>query len=199
MKQTYKTPLFLSYPSVELCDLFVTYGANPKKISFLHCYFSYRRSMQQESQQIFFKFIHNLVMKHQMNVNEQDVHGRNCIALVYADLRDKPSSVYSTKPINYYELHFLTSIGANLNLKCMDTPSIGRTILLDAAYKGRVDLFSYLLITGADPTVLDHREYGLEDYIKMDFEESLSNSQKFVKTDMIKQQLFNQLHKYTLA
>lgn len=49
-KQAYKTPLFLSYPSIELCDLFVTYGANPKKISFLHCYFSYRRSINSDSQ-----------------------------------------------------------------------------------------------------------------------------------------------------
>lgn len=175
-KQAYKTPLFLSYPSVELADLFVTYGANPKKISFLHCYFSYRRSMQSESQQIFFKFVHNLVMKHKMNVNETDIHGRNCIALVYSDLRDKPSSVYSAKPINYYELHFLTSIGANLNLKCMDTINIGRTILLDSAYKGRVDLFSYLLITGADLELKCAKEYTLEDYIRMDYEEVLSNN-----------------------
>jgi hypothetical protein len=143
--------------------------------------------MQSDSQQIFFKFVHNLVMKHKMNVNETDIHGRNCVALVYADLRDKPSSVYSAKPINYYELHFLTSIGANLNLQCMDTPTIGRTILLDAAYKGRVDLFSYLLITGSDLTIQDSRGVGLEDYIKMDYEEVLSNNQKFVKTDMIKQ------------
>lgn len=28
-KQAYKTPLFLSYPSIELCDLFINYGANP--------------------------------------------------------------------------------------------------------------------------------------------------------------------------
>jgi hypothetical protein len=126
-----------------------------------------------------------------MNVNETDIHGRNCIALVYADLRDKPSSVFSAKPINYYELHFLTSVGANLNLKCMDTPTIGRSILLDAAYKGRVDLFSYLLITGADLTVTDERGYGLEDYVKMDYEEVLQNNQKFSKTEIIKQQLFN--------
>lgn len=118
-------------------------------------------------------------MKHKMNVNETDIHGRNCVALVYADLRDKPSSVFSAKPINYYELHFLTSIGANINLKCMDTPTIGRTILLDAAYKGRVDLFSYLLITGANLTVVDERGYNLDDYIKMDYEEVLGNNQKF--------------------
>ena len=130
-------------------------------------------------------------MKHKMNVNETDIHGRNCIALVYADLRDKPSSVYAAKPINYYELHFLTSIGANLNLKCMDTPSIGRTILLDAAYKGRVDLFSYLLITGAELSVKDNRGYTATDYINMDYEEVLCDNSKFVKTDIVKQQLFN--------
>jgi hypothetical protein len=112
-------------------------------------------------------------MKHKMNVNESDIHGRNCIALVYADLRDKPSSVYSAKPINYYELHFLTSIGANINLSCMDTPAMGRTILMDAAYKGRVDLFSYLLITGADLTLKCARGHSLEDYIRMDYEEIL--------------------------
>ena len=120
-----------------------------------------------------------------MNVNETDVHGRNCIALVYSDLRDKPSSIYSSKPINYYELHFLSSIGSNVNLKCLDNTLIGRTILLDAAYKGRVDLFSYLLISGADTDVRDVKDFGLDDYIKMDYEEILSNNQKFVKTDMI--------------
>jgi hypothetical protein len=68
----------------------------------------------------------------------------------------------------------------------MDTPTIGRTILLDSAYKGRVDLFSYLLITGSDLSIKDTRDFGLEDYIKMDYEEVLSNNQKFVKTEMIK-------------
>jgi hypothetical protein len=74
--------------------------------------------MNARSSQIFYKFVHNLVMKHNMNINESDIHGRNVIALVYADLRDKPSSVriQSDKPVNYYELHFLTSIGANMNL-----------------------------------------------------------------------------------
>lgn len=197
-KQYYKTPLFLSYPSIELCDLFVSYGANPEKISFLHCYFSYRRSMVAENQQMFFKFIHNLVMKHKMNVNETDIHGRNCISLVYADLRDKPSSVWSgSNPINYYEIHFLASIGANMNLKCMDTPTIGRTILLDAAYKGRVDLFSYLLITGADMNLRDSKGYNIEDYINMDYDEILNDNSKFVKTESIKQQLNNQLQKFS--
>ena len=46
--QEYKTPLFLSYPSIELFDLFVNYGADPKKISFLHCYFSFRKSIRDE-------------------------------------------------------------------------------------------------------------------------------------------------------
>lgn len=81
----------------------------------------------------------------------------------------------------------------------MDTPAIGRTILLDAAYKGRVDLFSYLLITGADLSLKDTQGNGLEEYISMDYSEVLTNNQKFVKTDMIKQQLLNQLHKYSMA
>jgi hypothetical protein len=57
-----------------------------------------------------------------MNVNETDIHGRNVMALVYADLRDKPNSVFPGAPLNYYEIHFLHSIGANIDLKCMDTP-----------------------------------------------------------------------------
>ena len=135
---------------------------------------------------MFYKFVHNLVMKHNMNVNETDIHGRNCVALAYADLRDKPSSVWSGNPINYYELHFLASIGADLNCKCMDTPTIGRTILLDAAYKGRLDLFSYLLITGADMFLKCNKGYSVEEYIGMEYEEILSDNSKFVKTDSIK-------------
>ena len=69
----------------------------------------------------------------------------------------------------------------------MDTPAIGRSILLDAAYKGRVDLFSYLLITGADLSLKDTKGNGLEDYINMDYSEVLSNNQKFVKSEAIKQ------------
>ena len=111
-----------------------------------------------------------------MNINETDIHGRNVLALVYIDLRDKPSSVYSATPINYYELHFLTSIGVNLNVKCMDTPGIGRTVLLDSAFKGRVDLFSYLLVTGADINVKDNKGMGLQDYIQLDYDEILLNN-----------------------
>ena len=130
-------------------------------------------------------------MKHSMNINETDIYERNCVSLVYADFRDKPNSVHSGKPINYYELHFLTSIGANLNLQCMDTPADGRTILLDAAYKGRVDLFSYLLITGSELNVKDKQGNTVTDCINMDYEENLSDNTKFVKTDVVKQQLVN--------
>jgi hypothetical protein len=75
----------------------------------------------------------------------------------------------------------------------MDTPTIGRTILADAAYKGRCDIFSYLLITGADVNVKDQRGYSLEDYINMDYEEVLTNDETFVKTDSIKQIMANKL------
>lgn len=150
-----------------------------------------------ENQQMFYKFVHNLVMKHRMNVNETDIHGRNCVALAYADLRDRPNSVWPGNPVNYYEIHFLASIGADLNLQCMDTPTMGRTILLDAAYKGRVDLFSYLLITGADMSIRDSKGMSVEDYIGMDYEEILTDNSKFIKSESIKEQLYNQLYKFS--
>lgn len=32
-----------------------------------------------------------------MDINEKDIHGRNVIALVYADFRDQPISVKTNK------------------------------------------------------------------------------------------------------
>ena len=57
----------------------------------------------------------------------------------------------------------------------MDNPSLGRSILLDAAYKGRVLLFEYLLTIGADPDIRCVRGKTLSDYIRMDFQETLKD------------------------
>ena len=66
---------------------------------------------------------------------------------------------------------------------------MGRSILLDAAYKGRVDLFSYLLAVGADPELRCVRGRALSDYIRMDFNETLKNGEEFVKNVFIVNQL----------
>ena len=68
---------------------------------------------------------------------------------------------------------------------------MGRSILLDAAYKGRVDLFSYLLAVGADPEIRCIRGRSLADYIRMDFSEKLKNGEEFIKNTFI----INQLNK----
>ena len=76
---------------------------------------------------------------------------------------------------------------------------MGRSILLDSAFKGRVELFSFLLQTGADPDIRCIRGRSLSDYIKMDFSESLSNGEFFVKTQFIINQLNKMLYKFTLT
>lgn len=62
---------------------------------------------------------------------------------------------------------------------------------MDAAYKGRVEIFSYLLITGADYDIKDEKGMGLDEYINMDYEEVLSNNEKYRKTESIKELLKN--------
>lgn len=42
-EEPYKTPLYFSYPNVELADLLISKGADPHQLSFLHCYFTYRK------------------------------------------------------------------------------------------------------------------------------------------------------------
>jgi len=68
----------------------------------------------------------------------------------------------------------------------MDNPSLGRSILLDSAYKGRVELFHYLLTVGADPDTRCIRGKTLSDYIRMDFEETLRDGQHYIKSEYIK-------------
>jgi len=184
VREPYKTPLYFSFPSTALCDLLISAGADPYQLSFLHCYFTYRKQAQR--QEDLFKFVYNLVVKHRLDCNETDIGGRNCVAIVYQDLRDDPGSVEATVKQNMQELHFLASIGSNLDHKCMDNPSQGRTILLDAAYKGRVELFSYLLTVGANPDTRCIRGKTLSDYIRMDFEETLRDGSHFIKSEYVK-------------
>jgi hypothetical protein len=76
---------------------------------------------------------------------------------------------------------------------------MGRTLLLDSAYKGRVELFSFLLQIGADPDIRCIRGRSLADYIKMDFQETMSNNEFFVKTQFLVNQLNKMLYKFTLT
>ena len=80
----------------------------------------------------------------------------------------------------------------------MDNPNIGRSILLDAAFKGRRQIFAYLLHLGADPDIRDIRGKTLGDYIRKDFEEQLRDGTMFVKTEFMKNQLNQELYKHTL-
>ena len=52
---------------------------------------------------------------------------------------------------------------------------MGRSILLDAAYKGRVELFGKILSIGADPDLRCVRGKTLGDYIRMDFSERMKD------------------------
>lgn len=197
--EPYKTPLYFAFPRIDLCDTMISHGADVHCLSFLHCYFTYRKQVPRHEQQDFYKYISNLVVQHGLDVNETDVNGRNCIAIVYQDLRDDPLSVDPQAKLNYYEVHFLKSIGSSVDLRCLDDPQQGRTALLDAAYKGRVDLFSYLLAVGADPDARCVRGKSLSDHIKMDFSETLKNKEYFVKNSFITNQLNKMLYKYTLT
>ena len=80
----------------------------------------------------------------------------------------------------------------------MDNPNIGRSLLLDAALKGRRQLFAYLLNLGADTEVRDIRGKGLGDCIRKDYEEQLRDGSHFVKTEFMKNELNQELYKYTL-
>ena len=41
--QPYLTPLYYCFPHLDLAKLFHRFGADPQKLSFLHCFFSYQK------------------------------------------------------------------------------------------------------------------------------------------------------------
>ena len=131
-------------------------------------------------------------------MNEVDVNGKNCVAVVYESLVKNPISVDQNLRQDFSELQFLRAINSDFNQRCMDDINIGRTVLLDAAYKGRRSLFEYLLRVGADPEQRCVRGKSLGDYIKMDFEEQLRDGSTFRKTEFVRNQLRQELYKHTL-
>lgn len=113
------------------------------------------------NEEAFYSFIRHLASV--INVNEADTDGKNCAAIIYSNLILNPDS-YDDQ-----ELRFLKSIGSDLDVRCLDDPSVGRSMVLDAAYKGRPGIFKTLLEIGASTEVRCMRGRTLSDYIKMDF------------------------------
>jgi ankyrin repeat protein len=69
-------------------------------------------------------------------------------------------------------MKFLVKLGSDLDLRCVDQENGGRTVLLDAAKRGRVDIFGLLLTMGADPDLRCNRGKTLGDYIREDYSEA---------------------------
>ena len=79
---------------------------------------------------------------------------------------------------NLDEIRFLESIGSDINLRCIEPTNSGRSILLDAAKKGRIEIFGLLLNLGADPDIRCNRGKTLGDYIREDYEEKFDYNVK---------------------
>lgn len=89
--EPYLTPLYYTFPDIDLCQLYVEHQADPQQLSFLHCYFTYRkRSLNSENQ--FYKFVYNLATKYKLDCNETDINGKNCAAIIYESLVNHPGS-----------------------------------------------------------------------------------------------------------
>ena len=71
----------------------------------------------------------------------------------------------------------------------------GRTILLDAAMRGHIDLFEFLLMKGANPMARDHIGKTAIEYIKNDYASVTSAP----KTALIKDRMSQILYKYHLS
>ena len=179
--------MYYTFPDADLCQYFIENGADPQQLSFLHSYFTYRKKSKEQNE--FYRFVYNLATKYRLDVNEVDVSGKNCVAVVYESLLKNPMSVDENIRQDHSELQFLRAINCDFDHRCMDDVSIGRTVLLDSAYKGRRGLFEYLLRVGADPDQRCVRGRSLGDYIKMDFQEQLRDGTTFQKTEFIKNQL----------
>ena len=119
-----------------------------------------------------------------MRVDDRDQYGRNCVCLVYLKLRE-----LLQKQIDYYELQFLKQLGADCDQRCLG----GKTMLQDAAYRGREELFKCLLAIGCDSSLECSKGYNLPEYIAFDYQEQLSSGSIFFKSDQTKQNLLNHL------
>lgn len=114
-----------------------------------------------------------LVRELRLNPNDCDQNGQDAVTYCYL----------SGLPDLERELPFLTKdLGASV-----DMPSLpqGRSQLLDAAMRGHLELFDFLLRNHADVTVHDNHGRGIKEYIKMDYAERTS----LPKTQKVKDQL----------
>ena len=71
-------------------------------MSFLHSYFTYRKKANNENE--FYRFVYNLATKYQLDVNEVDINGKNCVAVVYESLIKNPMSVDPNMRQDFSEL-----------------------------------------------------------------------------------------------
>ena len=89
--EPYLTPLYYTFPSMELANMFIQNGALVHELSFLHSYFTYRDSAP--STDSLFNFMHNLSKVHGLDCNEVDPDGKNAVAHVYEEMASDPRSV----------------------------------------------------------------------------------------------------------
>ena len=69
------TPLFYAFPSLDLARLFHRYGADPRHLSFIHCFFSYPHDPQ---------FLSFLIHDLHLNVDEvEPTTGMTTLAICY--------------------------------------------------------------------------------------------------------------------
>ena len=128
------------YPNLELAKLFVRYGAEPSRLSFIHQFFTHANFgdnvLDIDKSGLDRPYFEYLVKDLQINVNEIDAHGKDAVAYCYEAYRKD------------YISFLVSGLGASLDQQTM---SNGRTILLDSAMRGHIDLFEFLLLKGANP------------------------------------------------
>ena len=78
--EPYLTPLYYCFPNLDLAKIFVRYGADPKHLSFLHCFFTYRPN---------FKYLEFLIKECKLDLEEEDVEGKTALILVYEEFRSE--------------------------------------------------------------------------------------------------------------
>ena len=96
--EPYLTPLYFAFPSIELANKFLDNGALVHQLSFLHCYFTYRKMTS--TLDLLFNFMHNLTQMYGFDCDEIDVDGRNAVAIVYEEMCNDPKSIRMNGPKN---------------------------------------------------------------------------------------------------
>ena len=139
------TPLYYCFPNSELAKLYLRYSADPKLLSFLHCFFTYRPNL---------KYLGDIVLtEFKLDVEEEDVEGKSALIFTYEEFKVD-------------QMIFLLNFGANI-----DRPSCGggRTMLLDACMRGHSKSVEFLLNHGASSEVICTRGKTIHEYIKLPY------------------------------